>query len=100
MREPCGGISVVTLTEAQRLGRVDDVLFETRPLRVMALVVRGQDEDRAIAFSDVSSIGSHAIVVESRPTTEDVRRSRDGHPGLAELEQFKVLDEAGTYWAR
>ena len=34
------GLAVVTLAGAERLGRVDDVLFETAPLRAKALMVK------------------------------------------------------------
>jgi sporulation protein YlmC with PRC-barrel domain len=91
------GMAVVTLADAERLGRVHDVLFEADPLRASALVLRHENQERVIPFSAISELGNDAIVTEQRPGMDDRGRDVADRWGLDELAKLKVVDQAGTY---
>lgn len=57
------GLAVVSLAEGTRLGRVTDVLFETEPLRVVALQARGAGGDFVLPFERVRNVGADAVTV-------------------------------------
>lgn len=91
------GMAVVTLADAERLGRVEDVLFEIDPLRASALVLRHENQERVVPFSAISELGSDAIVTEQRPGMDDRGPGVDDRWGLEQLGRLKVVDQAGTY---
>jgi sporulation protein YlmC with PRC-barrel domain len=91
------GLAVVELEGAERLGRVTEVLFETRPLRAAALVLRSGSVERTIAFSDVAELGRDAIIVRDRPRLEAAGKGPSYGPGLDAMSKHKVVDESGTY---
>ena len=92
------GMAIVSLGDGAKLGRVDDVLFGTRPLRATALSVRGDGQDFVIPFEQLTTIGADAVTVESGQVTQTASKegTYSGLAGLGELMKFKVVDEAGT----
>ena len=93
------GKAVVSLDDAERVGRVSDVLFETDRLRIAGFRVEGEEGDYVLPFDRISSVGPDAITVE---TQDMVRRQVanapvDNLPGLSELIDLKIVDESGTY---
>jgi sporulation protein YlmC with PRC-barrel domain len=97
--ERLNDVAVVSVTEAARLGRVRDVLFQTEPLRVAAIKAAGPSSEFILPFDRVSSFGSDALMVETPDVTQLSRT--DGSfgqlLGLSELKKLKVVDEEGTY---
>ena len=93
------GLAVITLAEAERLGRVDDVVFETGPLRAAALRLKTPSGDRLVSLDEVRSVGADAIVAETTALVgqSDQTLSRQNLPGLAELAKLKVVDDEGSY---
>jgi sporulation protein YlmC with PRC-barrel domain len=93
------GIAVVSVTEAARLGRVADVLFDTNPLRVAALKATTDKADFAVPFDQIRKIGSDAVMVDRPEATQ--MSSADGTfgrlNGLDHLEKLKIVDDAGTF---
>src|SRR5205823_13272100 len=92
------GMAIVSLGDEAKLGRVDDVLFGTQPLRATALSVRGDGQDFVIPFEQLTTIGADAVTVESGQVTQTASKegTYSGLAGLGELMKFKVVDEAGT----
>jgi len=93
------GLAVITLAEAERVGRVEDVVFETSPLRAAGLRLRTETGDRLVAFSDIRSIGADAIITENVTSAEqnDAALNRRQLPGLEDLRKLNVVDEEGQF---
>jgi sporulation protein YlmC with PRC-barrel domain len=93
------GIAVVSVTEAARLGSVDDILFDTNPLRVAAFKASASGAKFAIPFDQVRKIGSDAVIVDRPEATQ--MASADGTfghlSGLGDLQRLKIVDDAGTF---
>ena len=93
------GIAVVSVTEAARLGAVDEILFDTNPLRVAALKASATGAKFVIPFDQIRNIGTDAVVVD-RPEATQMASSDGtfGHmSGLADLQKLKIVDDAGTF---
>ena len=92
------GMPIVSLADGAKLGRIDEVLFETRPLRVAALRAAGDGHGFVIPFEQLTHVGADAVTVESGQVTQTASKEGafSGLPGLGELTTFKVVDEAGT----
>lgn len=93
------GLAVITLSEAERVGRVEDVLFETDPLRATALRLQTDTGARLVALSDVRTVGADAIITHDRASAEqhDAALNRQRLPGLEDLRKLNVVDEEGRY---
>lgn len=93
------GRAVVSITDAAKLGRVDDVLVDTEERRVAALHVKARGEEAVIPFDQVCSVGSDAVTV---PSPDVVQRAStpseaDSLVSMDDLSKLKVVDEAGTF---
>ena len=92
------GRAVVAISQADKLGHVVDVLFETSPLRVVALRLEADGPESVVPFEQVRSIGADAITVEDAAAAESGRglaAYRD-LPGIELMTSLKVVDENGT----
>lgn len=94
------GMAVVAVSEAERLGRVADVLFEIEPLRVSALLLQHDGAERILGYDAVTSLGPDAIVARRPTDIEAGGQRRASRPGLDDIGQLKVVDEAGAYMGR
>lgn len=92
------GMTIVSLSEATRIGAIDDVLFATQPLRVGALQATGEGTQFIVPFEQVRNLGTDAVTVESSQVTQiaGTGSSLGDLLGLAVLQKLKVVDEAGT----
>ncbi len=92
------GMTIVSISEATRLGTITDVLFQTEPLRVAALQGAGEGTEFVIPFEDVRNLGADAVTVESSQVTQiaSTGTAIGNLMGLARLRQLKVVDETGT----
>ena len=93
------GMAVVSIAEGTRLGRVEDVLFDTQALRVAALQIGGEGQHFVIPFDQLKNIGTDAVTVESSRVTQAAGKGGTfgALAGLANFKGLKVVDEAGTY---
>ena len=93
------GRAVVSIAEAARLGRVDDVLFRSDPLQAAALRVTTDHGARIVGIHTIRTFGEDAL------TTDTEANAADGEPdlrhqglrGLDELANLKVVDRDGRY---
>ena len=92
------GMTVVSVAEGARLGTITDVVFDSEPLRVAGLRVRGDGNDFVIPFDAVRSLGVDAVTVESSEVTQmsSAGDTFDSLPRLTQLLKVKVVDDAGT----
>ena len=97
--EKLKGMTIVSISEASRLGVVTDVLFETGPLRLAALQAASDESEFVIPFELVRSLGSDAVTVESSQVTQIASAGSTirNLTGFERLRKLKVVDEAGTF---
>jgi len=70
------GTKVMSKASAQKMGKVERILLDVPPRRIVALQV-GRDE--LVTWADVSGVGNDAVVVESEDrvrTATDAREER------------------------
>ena len=93
------GKAVVSLADAGKLGYVDDLLFNTSELRVMAFDMSMSGQRALLPFSEVRSFGKDAITVPSSQSTQGASSASPllSLPRLADLTKLKVVDESGTF---
>ena len=90
-------VAIVSVEGAARLGRIKDVLFETSPLRVAALLAADKAGESIVRFDRVSSFGSDAVMVETADVSEHAPQPSSQLRSLAEILRLKVVDETGGY---
>lgn len=92
-------LAVVSIESGAKLGYVDDLLFDTSHLRVVAFRVKADGHHSLVPLSEVKSIGSDAITVAGDAAARSVQAESalDALPDVDHLHRLKVVDEAGTY---
>lgn len=93
------GRPVVSIAEGTKLGRVDDLLFDTEALRVAALQISGDNRQQfVIPFDRLKNIGADAVTVESSQVTQTPSKGGafSALSGLGKVKGLKVVDETGT----
>ena len=92
------GMTIVSLADGAKLGRIDEVLFETQPLRAAALRAADAGQGFVLPFARLTHVGADAVTVESGQVTEAASAGGafGALPGLSQLKKLKVVDEAGT----
>lgn len=92
------GRAIVTLSNAEKVGRVEDVLFDAQYRQVLGFRVRkGMLSHEALPREAVSAIGNDALTVPSPDALNEESRFA-GLQGAASLDQVhntKVVTEGG-----
>jgi uncharacterized protein YrrD len=97
------GIAVVSIKQGEKVGTVDDVLFDMENRRVIAfkLIKPGflRSGGIAITMEDVESIGKDAVMIQHRDRIRDLKNERDlqARPGYSDLSALRVVTQDGTY---
>ena len=91
---------MVVLSTAEKVGQVDDVLFDAQFRQVLGLRVKKGglfDKTEALPRESVSSIGADAVTVPSPDVINDQERFAQlvGAATLNQVEQTKVVTEGG-----
>ncbi len=94
--EKLKGMSVVSVAEGSRLGRVADVLLDPNALRIGAMKIEQGGQSFVIPFNLIKSVGSDAITVESSQVTQADGGSFGTLVGINDFKKLKVVDEIGT----
>jgi len=94
------GRAVLALSNAEKVGQVEDVLFDAQFRRVLGFrVKRGGlfKQAQALLRDSVTSIGADALTVQSPDAVNDEARFADlAHAStLSQVEQTKVITESG-----
>ena len=94
------GRAVVTLADATRIGRIDDVLFDASYHDVLGFRVKAGAFHRAEALprASVRAIGADAITVadHSAVNSPDRFAELEGAQALSDIEHTKVVTEGGA----
>lgn len=94
------GRAVITLSDAAKVGRVDDVLFDATYRQVLGFRVKRGTFGHADALprESVTAIGADALTVASPDAINDEDRFADlaGAASLGQIHGTKVVTEGGT----
>jgi len=94
------GRAVVTLSDAAKVGQVDDVLFDATYRRVLGFRVKRGAFGHADALprESVTAVGADALTVASPDAINDEHRFADlaGAASLGQVHGTKVVTEGGT----
>jgi uncharacterized protein YrrD len=95
------GRAVLALSNAEKIGQVDDVLFDSQFRRVLGFrVKRGGlfGTAQALLRDSVASVGADALTVQSPDAVNDEERFADlAHAStLSQVERTKVVTEGGA----
>jgi sporulation protein YlmC with PRC-barrel domain len=95
-------LAVVSIDSGAKFGYVDDLLFDTENLAVAGFHVKGDGHQSLLPMSEVHSIGSDAITVESDAAmrASSAESTLAAMPGIDRMRKLKVVDEAGNYIGR
>ena len=93
------GRAVVNVQQAQKIGTVDDVLFDLRENKIGGLVLQGGlfRGGPTVAWSEVRSVGKDAVMVDANDVGGGVGRDEEGR--LTHLNNFrsiKVVTDTGN----
>lgn len=93
------GMAIVSLSEADRLGAISEVLFAVDPLRIAAVRATGTSGEFVVPFDRVRSVGQDAVTIETSGAAQaDVGHdAADGLVGMSALMALKVVDEDGRH---
>lgn len=91
-------MAVVSISDGAKLGYIDDVLFDTRQLRVSALHIVAGGQQGVVPFRAVHSLGGDAVTVSSSDVAQwgAAGSAMAAMPRLADVEKLKVVDETGS----
>ncbi|HLJ80364.1 MAG TPA: PRC-barrel domain-containing protein, partial [Ktedonobacterales bacterium] len=93
------GRAIVTLSNAEQVGRVDDVLFDTQYRQVLGFRVRKGllSHSEAVLREAVSAIGNDAITVPSPDALNEEKRFPELQraASLEQVHNTKVVTEGG-----
>lgn len=92
-------LPVLSIESGARLGFVDDVLFDTSPLRVAALRVKQAGQQIVVPWSVVKTVGVDAIMVpdDAAAHTPSSEAGLSALRDSAALRALRVVDEGGTF---
>lgn len=94
------GRAVVTLTDAAKVGSVDDVLFDAQYRRVLGFrVKKGLIGKEAVPRTSVQSVGADALTVSTPEALNSENRFAElaGATSLKDITDTKVVSEGGDY---
>lgn len=92
-------LPVVSIGTGAKLGYVDDLLFDTSPLRVTALRVKAEGQDIVVPWDVVTTVGPDAIMVpdDAAAHTTSSESGLSSLPDSNAMRRLKVVDEGGTF---
>jgi sporulation protein YlmC with PRC-barrel domain len=97
------GIAVVSIEQGEKVGVVDNVLFDLDPKRVIAfkLIKPGllRSGNFILPMEDVESVGPDAVMIRNRDRIREQKGDRDyqNRPDLTSLSKLRVVTQDGTY---
>jgi uncharacterized protein YrrD len=97
------GIAVVSIDEGEKVGTIDDTIFNLEKKQVIAFrlaktgLFRG--DRNFVTFEDIHSIGPDAVMIQNRSRLHTAKSKYDysASPGIAKLTSLRVVTEDGAY---
>ena len=92
-------LPVMSIETGAKLGYVDDLLFDTSPLRVAALRVKAEGQLIVTPWSVVKTIGPDAIMLpdDAAAHTPSAESSLSALRDIEAMRKLKVVDEGGAF---
>jgi sporulation protein YlmC with PRC-barrel domain len=92
--EEIRGRAIVSVAQAEKLGAIDDLLVDVREHHVAGFLLQGGlfRGGPSVAWSDVRTIGSDAVMVDDRSAAA---AGPGNNPRLADLRGRKVVTDTG-----
>ncbi len=96
------GIAIVAVGDGSRLGAVSDALFDLDNKRVKAFIVGSGGlfggSDRILDIDDVKSIGTDAVMIDSRDQLVADRSDAryQAFPNIGKVTSLRVVSESGS----
>ncbi len=97
------GIAVVSIEQGEKVGMVDNVLFDLENRRIIAfkLIKPGLMRSGGIVLTmtDVENIGKDAVMIRNKDKIRELKNERDlqNRPDLASLSSLRVVTQDGAY---
>lgn len=97
------GIAVVCIEEGEKVGTVDNILFDLEGRRVIAFKLVKPNLLRSggivARMDDIESIGKDAIMIKNKERVREFKTEGDlqSSPDLHSLSSLRVVSEDGTY---
>ncbi|MEX2425305.1 MAG: PRC-barrel domain-containing protein [Thermomicrobiaceae bacterium] len=97
------GIAIVSIEQGEKVGTVDNILFNFDDKRVIAfkMIKPGLLRSGGIVLKmeDVESIGRDAVMIRNREKIRELKEERDlqSRPDLSALSALRVVTQDGTY---
>lgn len=97
------GIAVVSIEQGEKVGTVDNILFDLERRRVVAfkLIKPGLMRSGGIVatIQDIESIGKDAVMIQSKERIRELKNEHDlqGRPDLGSIASLRVVTQDGTY---
>ncbi len=91
-------MSIVSITDGERMGTVKDVLIDTGKLRATALILGGKSGKGFLSLDHVKSFGPDAITIEGADAIQwsTGQLHDDSGREAADLMKLSVVDDSGT----
>jgi len=92
-------LPVMSIETGAKLGYVDNLLFDTSPLRVAALRIRAEGQQIVTPWSVVKTIGPDAIMLpdDAAAHTPSAESSLSALRDIEAMRRLKVVDEGGAF---
>lgn len=97
------GIAVVSIEHGEKVGTVDNMVFDLEARKVLAFKIRKSSMPRSgkmlLSFNDIRSIGPDAVMIENKDCLRNEKKDRDFHnrPDLSALSGLRVVTRDGTF---
>jgi uncharacterized protein YrrD len=97
------GIAVVSIAQGEKVGTVDNILFDLENRRVIAFKLTKPGLLRSggivLRMTDVENIGKDAVMIKNKEAIRELKAERDlqSRPDLGTLSALRVVSEDGTF---
>ena len=97
------GIAVVSIEQGEKVGMIDNVLFDLENRRIIAFKmikpVLMSSGGIVLRMYDVENIGKDAVMIQHKDKIRELKEERDlqNRPDLGDLSSLRVVTEDGTF---
>lgn len=97
------GIAVVSIEDGEKVGTVDDMIFNLETMQVLAFRLSRTGFFRSagelVAMEDVESLGKDAVMIRNRDVLREEKSEREfqDRPDLKSFGNLRVVTQDGSY---
>src|SRR3984957_5326579 len=86
--------AVVSMDDGKRVGYIFDLLIDPQKLKLVALVVKGDNGQSVLPIGQIKNVGTDAITVDGMESTQSEANSIPGVRAFSEFHGQNVVDSA------